>query len=281
MDYKQWQGPEAFQALRCHRESLIDLKVIDINWQICPMLSILKDCVNLESFFLSGIGPDNDHYDIEIGEVLAWLKGCKNLRSLTFREFMPLSLMIPILSGSSIHLTSLVFDASEDHFIGDFKNFYLALANQTSLQSLRIKGKASNHYEQEDDDLVIALCKLVNLTHLNLTKLSDSLDDRHIIEIARSLPKLEIWCTSGDELSDAIWSEIASMGSLRRLIIRAWTFFTAGGILDYVEKLGPGNKGLFVSIIDPFLSSEIRREKGLIQETFAELVGGEFEADDM
>lgn len=264
--------------MRSHRQSLIDLKLREFNWHRCPRLSILKDCVNLESFFLAGTGPGRDL--IEIGKVLVWLKGCKRLRSLTFKDRIALFLMTPILYEPSIHLTSLEYEAAENYPIEDFKNFCLALANQTSLQSLRIKGKTRDQNELEDDGLMNSLSKLVNLTHLNLSKISDTFFDRHIIQIARSLPKLEVWCTSGYGLTDAIWGEIASLGSLRTLILRAATFFTVDGILDYVEELGYGNKGLSVSVIDPFLNSELRRDQWLIQERIAEMVEGEFEAFD-
>lgn len=121
------------------------------------------------------------------------------------------------------------------------------------------------------DFLVDSLSKLVNLANLRLRNLSYKFTDRQIVRLASSLPKLETWSTSGYELTDDIWDSVASLESLRRLQLDELARFTADGLLDFIEKLGPGNKGLVLGI----WSVEI--EGGLIKEKIAGKVEGRFD----
>lgn len=126
--------------------------------------------------------------------------------------------------------------------------FYQALANQTSLQSLWLRGgldpRSGDDNAEITDNLAESLSKLVNLTDLRLFEISGCFADRHIVHIASSLPKLEFWSTSGLLLSDVIWGEVACLRSLRTLHLRSMPRFTPDGIIDFLEKLGAGNKGL-------------------------------------
>lgn len=61
------------------------------------------------------------------------------------------------------------------------------------------------------------------------------------MELARSLPKLESLWSSGFVFGDAIWDDIASLKSLRKLEVYALTEFTAQGIYNFITKLGRGN----------------------------------------
>ena len=125
--------------------------------------------------------------------------------------------------------------------------FYQALANQTSLQSLWLKGgvwgSAADNAEITGN-LVEPQSKLVNLTHLFLTQISNYFADRHTVLIASSLAKLKLWSTSGLLLADAIWGEVACLRSLRKLCFRSTPNSTPDGIINFLEKLGAGNKGL-------------------------------------
>lgn len=121
------------------------------------------------------------------------------------------------------------------------------------------------------DILVDSLSKLVNLTTLRLINLWYKFTDRHIVRLASSLPKLETWSTDGYELTDAIWDAVVSLESLQRLQLGELARFTADGILDFIEKLGPGNKGLVLGV------RSVDIEGGLIEEKIARKVEGRLE----
>lgn len=274
-------GPQSFQALSCHGELLIELKLNTLQPDIIPKVSQLKCCTNLVSLSLGGIGARWANFDLEeehndaFLEMVAWLKECKQLRTLAFTNFpSAIALMALILLENSIHLTSLEYLGFRLLYT---EEFLLALANQTSLQFLTLE-------EQEEigywdlvwvDSLVESLSKLVNLTELYVSEMFASFTDLQILRLASGLPKLEVWVTSGDGLTDDIWSAVASLRSLRRLVFGAATHFTPHGILDFVEQLGLGNKGLVLHVNSP-PSKFSRKEQKLIQEKFTKKVEGEF-----
>lgn len=272
-------GPESFQALSCHGDSLTELRLNYLPSDTIPKVWLLKGCTNLVTLSLAGNG--RAIYDLEAShneaflETVAWLKGCKKLRILAFTKFFSAAaLMTPILLENDIRLTSLEF---EGFAMQDAKKLHQALVNQTSLQSLWLKGDV-DEMATEADLIVESLSKLVNLTDLHMTETSEYFIDRHIVQLASSLPKLEVWSTSGYGLTDAIWGEVASLRSLRKLDITAFTSFTADGILDFVRNLRPGNQGMVLAVMNADVDSALSvADQELIQETIAQKVGGRFE----
>lgn len=221
-------------------------------------------------------------------EMVAWLKECKKLRFLALNSvcYAP-ALIASVLSENTIHLTSLILTAPvsrqyEGFIMRDTEEFLHALANQTSLQRLWLKGGLEEHTEYETNSfkgLVDSLSKLVNLMDLRLTEFSDLFFDRHIVQLAGHLPKLEVWSTRGFGLTDTIWGKVASLRSLRALNFGPVTSFTAEGILEFISKLGPGNKGLILVLGEMSIGTITGAERKLIEERLAEKVGGTLEYD--
>lgn len=271
-------SPEIFPALSCHGESLIDLRLNVLPGGNFPHVSLLKGCTNLVSLLLVG----NRDYGTDLKfsqndtllETVAWLKDCKKLRVLALDLQSRGASIAPILLEKNIYLTSLRYQFSGMRGVDQLHE---ALANQTSLQKLSLMGYMGDS-RRKLDVLVEFLGKLVNLTFLHMEKLSDFFLDRHIVQLARSLPKLETWFTTGHVLTDAIWSEVATLRSLQRLQFVARTSFTADGILDFIEKLGPGNEGLVLSMTNTEMDKThgFWDEHQLIQEMFARKVNGSF-----
>lgn len=141
--------------------------------------------------------------------------------------------------------------------------------------------KGSSQWDPLDADIVVdSLSKLVNLKDLCLEGICEIFVDQHIVQLASSLLKLEIWSMSGCGLTDAIWSELTPLKSLRRLEFYALASFTVDGILGFVTQLGPGNKGLVISITNVQNGSELAAmwvSEWLIQDMIAQKVGGRFE----
>ncbi|MCJ1424283.1 hypothetical protein MMC29_002170 [Sticta canariensis] len=239
-------GLKTFRALSCQGDSLIQLKLQNLSSSAILKVPALKGCINLVSLALAGDKKSN-------------VLGAP-------------ALMAPIFLDVSIHLTTLRYTGV---VMRDAKKFYRALANQLSLQTLWLAGVLddetllySTRWQQQNlwlkgnvnedsldaDILVESLSQLFNLKALHLVSwISTSFEDQHIMQLASSLPKLEIRSTSEKCLTDAIWGEVASLRSLQRLDLGPLAIFTVDGILDFIEKLGPGNIGLdlFVKNIKP------------------------------
>ncbi|KAG9984927.1 hypothetical protein KCU78_g20820, partial [Aureobasidium melanogenum] len=83
---------------------------------------------------------------------------------------------------------------------------------------------------------------------------------------------------SGWLLSDRTLNTLSNLGNLKSVSITGLSVFTANGLLDFIDKLGPGNRGLAISIdmasLDAALSSE---EQDLVRDTLATKVQGRFE----
>lgn len=247
-------GSASLQALSCHRESLIEIKLRMSEIESVSKLLLLKSCTNLVSLSLSRLFPvRNDegldspvHIDEKLNrdtllETVAWLKECKNLRSLAFEDSLIYSTLVtPILSENGIHLTSLRCLGRK---VGDTKAFYKALANQTSLKSLWLKGYKDNS-TQEVEILVESLTQLVNLKDLQLAQVTNLFVNQHIVQLVSNLPKLEVWSMIGPMNLTAIWDEAASLRSLRILELGELESATIDEILNLINNLGPGNKGL-------------------------------------
>ena len=240
---------------------------------------MLKGCTNLTSLSLSENGVatqdlEKRHNDVFL-EVVAWLCQCKRLRTISLYNLLSApALLTPVLLESGIHLTKL---ALEGYSMSESRDFHRALAQQTSLQDLWLKGESSDNLE-DVDFLVESLSKLENLTDMRLQEVSDFFMDKHFCTLAKSLRRLEVWESSGYAIGDDIWSDMASMKSLRRLEFNAQTRFTSNGIMDFILNLGPGNNGLLLNIamqdVDYDLTDE---EQSTIRETMTSKVDGRFD----
>ncbi|KAL8922635.1 MAG: hypothetical protein Q9172_003509 [Xanthocarpia lactea] len=272
-------GAESFLALSCHRDSLKELKLNSIDSTAMHSLNMLAGCTNLTTLLLTdathgSVYLKDSHHDIFL-EIVAWLTSCKKLRSVTFRSLRGgQDFMTPMLLENDIRLTSLEL---RSYAMADARDFHQALANQVGLQELQLQGD-SDEAGDGVATLVESLSQLVNLTDLRLQDISDYFTDEVIGRLARSLPKLEGWYTSGWGVTDAIWSDMAMLKSLRRLDMAATSRFTANGILDFILSLGPGNKGLILAIMMADVDCDLTEiEQATIKETISTQVDGRFE----
>lgn len=269
-------GPESFQALSFHSKSLVDLKLHGLWRDVTVRLPLLKGCTNLVSLSLAET-LNNITPSACFREIVAWLEECKNLQTFACTHIP--ALVELVVSNKSIHLTSLDYRGSEEWQTRDIhKRLYGALASQNCLRCLRLNGQGSDWYgpfELNPDYLVDSLSKLVNLKDLRMGKVSNFVD-KHVVQLATSLPKLELWSMRGCRLTDGIWHEVASLESLRFLELSAEKFSTRG-ILDFIEKLGPGNKGLVLSLRNEYAKDELWGfDEEKVQPIIAEKVGGRY-----
>lgn len=277
-------GLDIFRALTRHEESLVELKLNLNSDETMLNLALLKGCTNLVSLSLDG---DRFHCFSELeksakSELFTWLMECKKLQKFASSGCSLPPWITPVLLKKGIHLTSLECECTE--MCAYKTKFFRGLARQTSLQKLWLKGPI---YWSPVEPAVLVKClsKLVNLTNLRLDQISEPFTDWHIEQLASSLPKLQDWSTRGLRLTDAIWNEIATLESLRRLELRTSVRFTADGIMDFICQLGPGNHGLFLYVIHEDDEDEDKEdeekvltweEQDLIQEEIATELNGKF-----
>lgn len=271
-------GTQSFLALNCHRESLTELKLVGLKPEAIQTISMLKGCTNLTSLSLAENGVatqdlEKRHNDTFL-ETIAWLCECKRLQTVSMTRMLSATgLLTPVLLEKDIKLTKLEL---EGYYMSEAGSFHRALASQTSLRTLWLKGECSDP-GSDVDIFVDSLSNLENLTDLRLREISDYFLDAHICKLGRCLPKLEAWWTSGYGITDVIWSDVISLHHLQDLSLSAVTRFTASGIMDFVMGLGPGNKGLVLNVTMQDTDFELSdEEKMMIKDTISSQVGGEF-----
>ena len=107
---------------------------------------------------------------------------------------------------------------------------------------------------------------------------SDYFQDDQLQLLGENLLKLEDLFVGGWLLSDSTLITLSNLGNLRSLTFNGLSVFTANGLLDFIDRLGPGNRGLAISIdmasLDGALSGE---EQDLVRDTLATKVQGRFE----
>lgn len=270
-----------FQTFNSHRKSLSELSLYGKSLSPAHNLSILKGCTNLVSLSLTMIqltyARSDPLYKDAFLEVVAWLKECKKLRILDCTDiFDGDALLTRVLSESDFNLISLKYIGSRSQ---ETHKFHQALATQTSLQKLLLTGDMGED-PVDSDNLVESLSELVNLRVLCLRKICKSFHDQHVAQLARSLPKLEFLSMSGIGFTDAIWEAFSSLRSLQKLNLDALPKVTFHGILAFIEKLGPSNKGLVLAMYrEDGESNLLLWETQVINETIANKVGGKFECE--
>ena len=272
-------GAESFLALNCHCATLRELEIENISADAMPSLSMLQGCTSLTSLLLTeatgNTNLESTQKEVFL-EVIAWLRNCKNLRNITLRKLANAAgILTPVLLEHDIHLHKIDV---EGYVMKDSRAFHQALAHQQTLRYVLLKGEPEKIVRDDVDVLVDSLSKLKMVTNLRLRDIGDYFRDEHICLLARNLPHLEEWATSGYGISDAIWADISSLKSLRRLDLSAMTRFSTDGILDYISRLGPGNKGLNLAVMMQEVEYPLSDEEiSIIKERIAAEVDGRFD----
>jgi hypothetical protein len=188
-------GPQTFLSLNNHSTSLRHLSLGNLQGPALSSLSLLKGCTAIETLYLQDLlgrtdleATENDVYL----EFISWLKSCKQLKNISLENFVngPRILTSVCLEHTikldSLHLAKYTLAGNQD--------FHRALAHQTSLTSLHLKGEHEDSFRDDIDTLVTSLGKLKNLKYLNILDISDYFSTSEIQQLALSLPKVEFSC---------------------------------------------------------------------------------------
>ncbi|KAI9828966.1 MAG: hypothetical protein M1819_006465 [Sarea resinae] len=271
-------GPQSFLAFSSHHKSLKELNLSSLANEAVLALPMLKGCSSIETLTLEDrfgtVDLEATHNEVFL-EVIAWLRTCSNLMDLTIRDFVngP-AIVTPLLLENNTHLQSLDV---EGYSMRDNRDFHQALGQQTSLESVILKGDGEDVFRDDLDALVDSLSRLSNLRTLRLLELCDYFKDEHICKLAQHLSCLEELWTGGLEITDAIWRDVGRLRNLRNLTFSAMTSFTMDSLLDFISYLGPGNTGFVLSVESASPESKLTEdEMAIISETISAKVKGEF-----
>ncbi|CAD0046837.1 unnamed protein product [Aureobasidium pullulans] len=276
-------GIETCKAFSTHAGSLkfLSLAVPDKGIE---GLGLMQDCTAVETLKLRDTQAPHDlkemHKDTLDG-MIEWLKQCTKLREVNLTDFVSApDILTPALSEEGIDLEDLQISAKDDcmYVLRDHQDFHAAIGLQTKLQSLVLKSDPDPLEPAARNQLCEALCELSDLRYLELTRTSDYFQDDQLQLIGENLLKLEDLSVSGWLLSDQTLRKLSNLGNLKTVTFNGLSVFTADGLLEFIDNLGPGSRGLVLSIdmasLDASLSSE---EQDLIRETLATKVQGRFE----
>ncbi|QDS75671.1 hypothetical protein FKW77_007479 [Venturia effusa] len=269
-------GSETCLALNNHGASL---KVLELQLEnaVVPQLGVLKDCTALESIKLTdaGGGIDLKTNNDAIAGIVSWLLSCHKLHTLTLHNFTSGAVLAtPVLLSDRIRLEDLEIDSYTE---SDQDSFHRALLNQTSLQCLLLDGEEVQTRDSLDI-FVHSIEQLKQLRSLKMVSVSNSFNDQHICGIAEQLENLEHLYIGGLGLQDVSLESMANLKNLQSVSFSGLTSFTMDGFLELIGRLGPGNKGLVLTVDnanpDDGLSEE---EQTFVRNALIEAVDGRFE----
>jgi hypothetical protein len=255
------------------------LKVLELQLEndVIPQLGILKECTALESIKLTDDGKIIDLKSNEeaISGITSWLLSCHKLHTLTLHGFTSgAALATTVLLSDKIRLEELEVDNYPE---SDQDSFHLALLNQTGLQRLLLDGEEVKTRDGLDI-FVNSICQLKQLRSLKLVWVSTCLSDRHISAIMENLENLEHIYVMGLGLRDVSLESAGYLRKLQSVTFSGLTNFTMDGFLELIGRLGPGNKGLVLTVDsangEDGLSDE---EQTFVRNALVEAVDGRFE----
>lgn len=271
---------KSFTALGRHR-GLKKLKLNNLCTAAMENLSSLKECTQIEVLSLednSGtVRLEELNNDVFL-DVIAWLSSCKSLRDITIRRlFDGPSILAAVAIAPDVKWTKLCL---EGYTVRNSSSaaFHTALTDQKELEELFLKGNGEDTIPQDLEIMVSAMAQLSKLKKLVLRQVSDEFDMTHISTLALSLPLLEEFSTSGQELSSDILPLLANLRNLRTLTLFALTQFDFESILDFVRLLDEKKQkgfGLFLMAVDQEFALNDEQHT-LISESIRTQVGGSF-----
>jgi hypothetical protein len=272
-------GPETLLAMNNHAVSLKTLRLNGLRSNAIENLSLLQGCKSLE--FLE-IQDADGLVDLEASEndvfqeVIDWLGRCDDLQELSFRKFLSApAILTHLCLRDNIRLRKLEV---VDYPLFSNQTFHQALSQQASLDSLVLRADAEGSFRDDIDTLVSAISQLSNLKELNLLDTSEYFKSSEIRQLAMHLPGLEKLSFGGFEVTDEIWSSIASLHRLRAFNSHALTSFTLDGLLNYISTLQPSNQGLLLSVMAQEEEHNLGDiERTVVQDSILAKVSGRFE----
>lgn len=279
-------GAETFLALNHHGKSLRSLKLaLDAEIGVLN-LGLLQGCTAIETLALACFSRSADlqetQHDIYL-QITGWLRDCKALNDISFTNFVSApDILLPVLISKDIKLEKLQINASDNamYVASTAEDFHQALSLQPTLQSLILRADPEPVTGEPDylTTLVNTLCLLKDLKELRLHRISEYFTDVHIRVLAMSLPNLGELYVGGYNITDKIFDQMTKLEKLKVVDFQGITTFTEDGILKFIDRLGEGNRGLFLSVDNADPDRPISADsQEVIRDAIATKLNGRFE----
>lgn len=270
-------GPRSIRAMGTQLNSLVELKLTSLSIKAIAELPSLLSPPALKVLVLTDSIPTsrNEEFYSIVSKVAQWISSCKSLRRLELRRFVDdPKLLSQALTDQGPDLTTL---SLANYTLFGSRDFYDALPSQQSLQNLYLRGEGSENPD-ENSAFVQAIGQLKNLRELELKDISDGFFPDHVMTLTVLLPRLERLWISGDYFDDAIWDAFLCLPQLKGLAIHALSEFTTERIIDFISRLGPGNKGFNLSILNATMNGNLsEEEQTLIRDMLKNSLNGSFD----
>jgi len=274
-------GRLSFEALGRHK-SLRELNLGNLSQEAVLNLNQLKGCTEVHTLKLDDnfgtVQLEALNNDVFL-EVVEWLSSCQKLRDLSLKKFFDgPALLSRVLYSPHVKLTKLSLEGYTVRHT-NAQLFHSALAEQKSLESVWLKGNGEETTPGDLQIMVEGLCNLTNLRELVLKDVSDEFSEDHIMTLALSLPLLEDFWTSGDEVSTDILPVLANLKHLKNLTLYAMTKFSPDAILDFLSSLDPETqRGFNLSLMAADPDSDLSdSEQDMIREFIRANLDGRFD----
>ncbi|OJJ46705.1 hypothetical protein ASPZODRAFT_132829 [Penicilliopsis zonata CBS 506.65] len=242
-------GPRSIRGFGCHLTSLEELKLTSLGIDAIAELASLGEAPALKVLVLTDSIPTartEKFYEI-IAKLALWIRSCRSLRRLELRRFVDdPALLSQVLTDEGLALTTL---SLAGYAMSTSRAFHEALACQKSLQYLYLRGEG-NEVVDENEALADAVGQLCNLRELELKDISDFFTSDQVMLLTLGLYELQRLWISGDYFEDSVWIAFLCLPKLQSLVIHALSEFTSTGIIDFVSQLGPGSRGMHLSILN-------------------------------
>lgn len=272
-------GPETLLTLNNHAGSLKVLRLGDLSADAVRNLSLLKDCVSLETLGFTDtqglINLEATENDVFL-ETVSWLGRCDKLQDISLQNFVSgPAILTPLCLQNNIRLKSL---SVIDYTLPGNQEFHKAMSHQTSLESLDLRADAIGTSRDDKDTLISAICQLTKLKYLRLIGTSDYFSTPEIQGLASELRQLEEFHFGGMGVNDQVLGAIAGLDHLKVLNITALTSFTFDGLLNYISQLSESNRGLQIAIMSQILEYDLSEEElKALRKAIADKVDGKFD----
>ncbi|KAI0541804.1 hypothetical protein GGR58DRAFT_387315 [Xylaria digitata] len=270
-------------ALSTHAESLRVLDLRSLLASTVKSLHLLSQCTALEILLIEREATDRTGLDIfneeELERVTKWIGGCKALQELSLnrvRDALPI--LKQVLQNPEIRLKQLSIQDYRPASEEITKAAWGALGQQDQLKLLTIGspyGSVNDIALHRHPELTDSICRLFNLTTLNLMQASASSTEIH--RIATALPRLEELSFGGGLVDDSILEPLGKLSKLTTLSINAVTAFTFENLLSFAQILyQAGNRNIRVELFGQWYEAKLTEgEEMRLTEYFVDHLNGQ------
>ncbi|KAI0480946.1 hypothetical protein GGR56DRAFT_628269 [Xylariaceae sp. FL0804] len=261
-------GEASMTALNTHAESLQILLLGTLSPVAMRTLNLLSSCTALETLKIEndvhGRTVFSDADGTILDEITAWISSCTSLRHLILNNVQDaLFILKDVLDAPGMRLASLRVKDFQTVPSDIMKATWIALGLQDCLETLTLAeqdGFPDGLVLARNPELVDSICRLTNLTYLNLMEAIVS--TREIRRFANNLPDLEELTFGGELVDESILEPLSAFPKIKSISISGASVFRFPGLRTFATKLDPArHSGISVDILNQWYETRLTDEE--------------------